>query len=167
MELNLESFVILITTVLTGLTAGLCFTWTNAITPGIGLLDDLGFLQAFQAMNRAIINPTFVLVFFGPAIGHLIAVYLKRQSLDLTFWLFLAAAVLFIFGVVFITLFKNVQLNEILDKTDLAAATLEELKALREKFENPWNRWHLIRTISSLLSLVLLLFGILFNNQTS
>ncbi|MBT8313638.1 MAG: DUF1772 domain-containing protein, partial [Maribacter sp.] len=117
MDFSLETVVLFITIVLTGLTAGLCFTWTNAITPGLGELDDLGFLQAFQQMNRAIINPTFIIVFFGPFIGNLLTIYLKYQSMDKAFWVFIGAAVLFMLGVVFVTLFKNVPLNDILDKT--------------------------------------------------
>ncbi|WP_298758313.1 DUF1772 domain-containing protein [uncultured Psychroserpens sp.] len=167
MEFNLETSLVLITITLTGLTAGLCFTWTNAITPGIGQLDDIGYLQAFQQMNKAIINPTFIIIFFGPFVSNMILIYLKYQNLDKSFWLFVAAAALFILGVASVTVFKNVPLNEILDKTDLASATTEELKVLRQKFENPWKQWHLVRTISSITSFVLLLIGLLLTNQSS
>lgn len=167
MEFNLETIVILITIILTGLTAGLCFTWTNAVTPGIGQLNNLGFLQAFQQMNRAIINPVFMIVFFGPFISNMIIVYLKYQQQDTSFWVFMAAALLFILGVTMVTVFRNVPLNEILDKTDLALASAEELKALRRKFENPWRHWHLVRTLSAIASFVLLLIGLLFTNLTS
>ena len=60
MEFSINSITTISTILLTGLTAGLCFTWTNAVTPGIGRLDDLGYLQSFQEMNRAIINPLFL-----------------------------------------------------------------------------------------------------------
>ena len=66
MEFSVNTITTISTILLTGLSAGLCFTWTNAITPGIGRLDDLGYLQSFQEMNRAIINPIFLIVFFGP-----------------------------------------------------------------------------------------------------
>lgn len=167
MEFSLESITVLITIVFTGLTAGLCFTWGNAVTPGIGQLDDLGFLQSFQQMNRSIINPTFIMVFFGPFIGNLIIIYLKYQNPDHSFWLFVAAAALFILGVAFVTVFKNVPLNEILDKTDLAAASMEDLKVLRQKFERPWNQWHLVRTTTSIVSFALLLIGLFVSNQSS
>ncbi|NNK17624.1 MAG: DUF1772 domain-containing protein [Maribacter sp.] len=166
MDFSLETVVVFITIVLTGLTAGLCFTWTNAITPGLGELDDLGFLQAFQQMNRAIINPTFIIVFFGPFIGNLLTIYLKYQSMDKAFWVFIGAAVLFMLGVVFVTLFKNVPLNDILDKTVLETASKTELAALRKNFENPWKQWHLVRTVGSFASFALLLFGLLLSNQT-
>ena len=66
MDISLKSTVLLLSILGCGLTAGLCFTWTNAVTPGIGRLDDLTYLKSFQAMNRAIINPLFLGVFLGP-----------------------------------------------------------------------------------------------------
>ena len=166
MTFNLETVMIYITIILTGLTAGLCFTWTNAVVPGIGQLDNLGFLQAFQQMNRVIINPAFIIVFFGPFISSTILVYLKYQNPDKQFWIFVIAASIFTLGVVFVTIFKNVPLNEILDTIDLAAASTEDLKALRQKFEIPWKQWHLVRSISSFIAFVLLLVGLLLTNQS-
>ncbi len=167
MNLTLETTTLVITILFTGLTAGLCFTWTNAVTPGIGELDDLGFLQSFQEMNRAIINPVFIAVFFGPFIGHLLTPYLKYQHADAALWIYIVAAALFILGVVLVTMIGNVPLNEILDKTDLRNTSVEDLRALRQKFEMPWRQWHLVRTISSILSFALLLIGIIINNQLS
>jgi uncharacterized membrane protein len=167
MNLTLESIIVITTIVLTGLTAGLCFTWTNAVTPGIGQLDDFGFLRSFQEMNRAIINPVFIAVFFGPFLGHILTVYLKHQNSDAAFWLYVIAALIFILGVVFVTIFKNVPLNEILDKSDLTVASADELCALRQEFEIPWRGWHLVRTLSSIASFVLLLTGLILTQQSS
>lgn len=161
--MELSKTIILITGILlTGLAAGLCFTWTNSITPGIGRLNDLEFLQSFQSMNRVIINPIFLIVFFGPIILLFLNSYLFRHANTVTFWTFLTAAMLFFLGVGLVTIFKNVPLNEILDKTILETATKTELIELRKKFEDPWNKWHLIRTMSSIISFTLLLIGMLF-----
>lgn len=158
------------TIILTGLTAGLCFTWTNAVTPGIGRLDDLGYLQAFQAMNRAIINPMFLVVFFGPLIMHIANIYLHRNQPNTVFWMLFVAGILYVAGVVVITIFGNVPLNEILDKTDLHVSSPKQLKELRNLFEVKWNRLHLIRTVTSLLSFLLLIISLLqnqFNTNTN
>lgn len=167
MEFNLETIVVYISILLTGLTAGLCFTWTNAVTPGLGQLNDLGYLQAFQQMNRSIINPLFILVFFGPFISHIFTIYLKDRNNDKVFWVFVVAAALFILGVVFVTVFKNVPLNNILDRTDLSNSSAEDLRILREKFEVPWKQWHLVRTICSIASFAVLLIGLVINNQNT
>lgn len=160
MELSLKFTTLVTTIVLTGLSAGLCFTWSNSITPGIGRLDDLGFLQSFQQMNRAIINPTFLIVFFGPFFLNLVNIYLFKSASSSLLWLLIAATAICFFGLVLITIFGNVPLNEILDKTDLATSSIEELKDLRDSFETKWNRLHLIRTVTSTISFILLIFSL-------
>ncbi len=162
MELSIKTLVLLMSILLTGLTAGLCFTWSNAVTPGIGKLDNLAFLQAFQAMNRAIINPLFLIVFLGPALLLFANVYIFKNTNTTSLWLFLIAAILFFIGVGLITVFKNVPINEILDKTVLETATQMELADLRKIFEKPWNQWHMLRTISALVAFVLLIIGSFF-----
>lgn len=146
----------------TGLTAGLCFTWTNAVTPGIGRLSDLTYLQSFQAMNRAIINRSFLIVFFGPVLLLFLNAFLYRNAHPQVFWLFLVAAIFFFVGVGLVTVFRNVPLNELLDQAALESLSPTELKALRAKFEHPWNRWHIQRTIASFTSFALLLTGIIY-----
>lgn len=163
MEINFKIIVLMLGILFTGLTAGLCFTWSNAITPGIGRLDDLGFLQSFQAMNRAIINRSFLITFFGPVILLFINAYLHRNAHPTTFWSFMLAAILFLIGIGLITVFKNVPLNELLDKTVLENLSTIELKELRTKFEQPWNRWHIQRTIASFTSFSLLLIGLIYS----
>jgi uncharacterized membrane protein len=163
MELNFKIIILIISILCAGLTAGLCFTWSNAVTPGLGQLDDLGFLKAFQAMNRAIINPSFLIVFMGPSLLLFVNAFVFKNSSQFTFTSYLVAAVLFFIGVGLVTIFKNVPLNEILDKTVLETASAVELSELRKTFEQPWNRWHMIRTVCSFTSFVLLVTGLLFN----
>ncbi|XLS29016.1 DUF1772 domain-containing protein [Flavobacteriaceae bacterium M23B6Z8] len=165
MEIKFKLVVLVLGVFFTGLTAGLCFTWSNAVTPGIGRLNDFGFLSAFQEMNRAIINPSFILVFFGPLMLLFLNAYLHRNN-TLSFWLFLIAALLFFLGVILVTLFGNVPLNEMLNKTNLEKLTQLELKELRNTFEKPWNSWHTIRTITSFLAFILLVTGMIFNKAT-
>lgn len=160
MDFNFDNIGVIALIVVTGLSAGLCFTWANAITPGIGRLDDLGFLQAFQQMNRIILNPLFIIVFFGPVILFPLNMYLFKGSSNTAIWLLLAAGVLYFLGVVLVTIFGNVPLNEMLNKINLASSSLLEIEQLRDKFEVKWNRLHLIRTITSIVSFILLLFSI-------
>ena len=68
MDSTFEHIIMTLPVFLTGLSAGLCFTWTNAVVPGIAKLDDRSFLSSFQQMNRTIINPLFIITFFGPSV---------------------------------------------------------------------------------------------------
>jgi uncharacterized membrane protein len=165
MQLTLNLSSLLVTTFFTGLTAGLCFTWANAVTPGIGRLDDLGFLHAFQQMNRAIINPIFIVVFMGPMITHIANIFLFKSDNSTVFWLVLTAAILYLIGLVLMTVLGNVPLNEMIDKVDLLSATPEELASLREQFEVRWNRFHIVRTITTSLSFGLLIVSIVLHSK--
>jgi len=161
MEFKLKFIVLILGILFTGLTAGLYFTWSNAVTPGIGQLDDLTFLKSFQSINRVIINGKFMIVFFGPVILLFLNTYLFKCN-NTSFWLFLIAALLFLVGIGLVTIFGNVPLNEVLDKSNLEVFSKIELQELRNKFEQPWNRWHIIRTLSSFTSFLLLIIGMLY-----
>ena len=166
LNFDTQAIVVVLATLLTGLTAGLCFTWNNAVTPGIGQLVDMGYLRSFQEMNRSIINPVFILVFFGPVFLHIANIFLFRTSSGTILWMVVASAALYIIGVGLVTIFGNVPLNELLDKTDLMQASAEEIKLLRDKFESKWNSYHLIRTLCATLSFLLLILVCLSRNNT-
>lgn len=163
MDFTFQYTVIIALVLFTGLSAGLCFTWSNAITPGIGRLDDLGYLQSFQQMNRTILNPTFFIIFFAPFFLNLVSIYLFKNHSSQLLWLLILAGLCYFIGVLLVTVFGNVPLNEMLDKTDLGMASLEDLKQLRNKFEVKWNRLHSIRTVTSITSFLLLIITITQN----
>ena len=160
MALTLDNISIHTLILLTGLSAGLCFTWSNNVTPGIGKLNDLGYLMSFQQMNRVILNPVFFFVFFGPFILGIFNLYIFLNTSKTLFWLLIAALIIYFFGVLLVTVLGNVPLNEILDKTELETAKPNELKNLRNVFEAKWNRLHLVRTISSITSFIILLISL-------
>lgn len=162
MEISFGHFTLFITILLFGLVAGLCFTWGNAVTPGIGQLGDMHYLQAFQKMNRSIKNPLFFLVFMGSFPLGLAAIFTNRGISSSSFWLIVIAVGIYGIGVVWITLLGNVPLNELLDKTDLMENSPEELKTLRERFEQPWNRFHTIRIFSASISFAMLVLSALY-----
>lgn len=160
MQISINLIILIISTILTGLTAGLCFTWGNAVTPGISALNDIEYLKAFQQMNRVILNPAFLVVFIGPFFLHLANLFLLKNASTSSIWLISIAAGLYIFGLIVVTVFGNIPLNEMIDAADLDLASLEDIKNLRIQFENKWNNFHLIRTISSCISFTLLIISL-------
>jgi uncharacterized membrane protein len=142
----------------TGLMAGIFFTWTNAVTPGIGKLKDIGYLSALQAMNRVILNPAFYIVFICPILTLPLATVLNYHSEpSLVFKLLLVVSIIYIFGVFFITILGNIPLNNVLHKNDLDGFSPEDAKNLRTEIETKWNKFNLIRTITSSISFILLI----------
>ena len=86
--MRLETYMLAIAVVLTGLMAGIFFTWSNAVKPGIGKLSDIEYLSAFQSMNRVILNPSFKALFIAAIIATIILPFLYRNQFPNTlFWL--------------------------------------------------------------------------------
>ena len=63
-----ETIILALAILLTGLMAGIFFTWSNAVKPGIGKLSDIEYLRALQSMNRVILNNAFKIIFLGAII---------------------------------------------------------------------------------------------------
>ncbi len=158
-----ETIILATAILLTGLMAGIFFTWSNAVKPGIGKLSDLEYLRALQSMNRVILNKAFIGIFLGAIIAvALVPVFHFKLFPNNIFWLFILALVTYWVGVFGVTVFGNIPLNEILDRINLESITPEEIKALRTSIEVKWNNLNLIRSISSGITFVLLIISYLF-----
>jgi uncharacterized membrane protein len=137
--------VLVLATASVGLMAGVFFAYAVAVMPGLGRTDDRTFVGAFQAMDRAIVNPLFLIVFVSALAITVFAaaVHLGDESRSAVPWI-LAAAVLYL--VVFvITVRVNVPLNDAIK----AAGDPEQIDAaaVRERFsEATWVRWNVVRT---------------------
>lgn len=150
----------------TGLMAGIFFTWSNAVKPGIGKLSDLEYLRSLKSMNRVILNNTFKIIFSGAIITTaLLPIFYFNLYPNNIFWVFISTFIIYWVGAFGVTIFGNIPLNELLDKTSLANVSLEELKTLRTSIELKWNNFNLIRSISSAVSFTLLIISVLLINK--
>ena len=160
--MKIETIILASAIFLTGLMAGIFFTWSNAVKPGIGKLSDIEYLRALQSMNRVILNNAFRIIFLGSIIAvALVPVFYFNLYPKNIFWLFVFTLVIYWIGVFGVTVSGNIPLNEILDKTNLESITLEEIKTLRESIELKWNNYNLIRCISSGITFILLIVSFL------
>jgi len=152
----------------TGLMAGLFFTWSNAVMPGIGKMDNTAFLGALKSMNKVILNPLFFLVFFGSVVLTLLTPFLAFKVVSKkVFTVLLVAGVVYLAGMFLVTVFGNIPLNRSLENSMLDQLTTEQLQDMREKIEAPWKRLNWIRTVSSLVAFLLLLISgyLQFNSE--
>ena len=157
-----ETIILALAILLTGLMAGIFFTWSNAVKPGIGKLSDIEYLRALQSMNRVILNNAFKIIFLGAIIAvALVPVFYFNLYPKNIFWLFVFTLVIYWIGVFGVTVSGNIPLNEILDKTNLESITSEEIKTLRKSVEVKWNNFNLIRCISSGTTFILLIVSFL------
>ena len=136
--------------------SGIFFTWTNAVKPGIGKLDNITYLNAFKSMNKVILNPLFFIVFILPILTIPISTYLSFDSTkNYVFELLLISSIIYFTGVFLVTVLGNIPLNELLDRTDLNKLSQKELDIFRKKIENKWNKFNLVRTLTSFISFLL------------
>ncbi len=164
MELTLKTIIPYLTVLLTGLSAGFFYAWAVSVIPGTRRVGDFTYLETMQSINRAILNPAFFLIFFGSLV-LLIAYTIQEYQTGrgLSFWLVVAAALFYLIGTFGVTAFGNVPLNEWLDVMELGELSQQRIAEIRRTYEVKWNQLHMIRTVCSVLSLLILLLVFLKN----
>ena len=136
----------IVAALLLGLSAGLFFAFTVAVMPGLRRTDDATFVATMTAINRAILNFPFGLVFVGALIAPIVAAILAFITGASSPWLLIAAAVVYLLGVLAVTGGVNVPLNEALDRD-----------GKRRAFEDRWVRFNTVRTVSGIVAFALAL----------
>ena len=162
--MSIFEIALLVATFLCALTAGLVFTFTVVVMPGIRTLPDRDFLRAFMGMDRVIQRnePRFLVVWLGSAVALVAAVLLGVGILDgADRMMLLGAAVVHLLGVQVPTVVVNVPLNNQLQTLDLDELDAAALQAARDAFEGRWTYWNAVRTVFACISAVVLLIVIM------
>ena len=155
-----SNVILVLTTTCTALMAGLFYSYSYSVVPGLKSVNDAAYIASMQSINGAIQNPVFFTGFFGTLLLLPVSAYLNySQHPPLRFWLLLAAAIIYLTGVFGVTVVGNIPLNNALEKFNLLNASKDAISLQRTLFERPWNNLNTIRTISSILSLVLLIIA--------
>jgi len=161
---KMTAIILIITATLTALIAGLFYAYSCSVNIGLRRLPDNEYVAAMQAINDAILNPVFFMSFIGTLLFLPISVYLSyEKTAPMQFWILLFAAAFYIIGVFGVTVVGNVPLNDALAAVDLKSATPDEITGARLNFEGPWNLLHTIRTVFSVLSLILVLLACVYD----
>jgi uncharacterized membrane protein len=166
MELSAKIITLFVAVLLTGLAAGFFYAWEVSVIQGTKLISDRSYLETMQSINRAILNPAFLLVFMGTVFALAGSSYLQYKSgVNLSFWFILSAAIVYTVGAFGVTMGGNVPLNEALDAIKLNELDAEGMKSFRLSFEGKWNQLHSIRTGFSVLSFILALLAVFTNKS--
>ena len=161
----LRTVCLLAATISMGLVAGVFALYAHTIMPGLAKTDDRTFVGAFQAIDRAIINPWFLAGGFVGALVFTLAatiIQLGRDPLPLT------AAALLLYLVAFaITIAINVPLNDAL-KAAGDPDHSSDLAAVRTQFNEPrWTTWNLVRTVTSTAAFALLTWARVLHGRST
>ena len=158
---TLQNGFLFLSTLLCALITGLLYGYACSVNPGLSKLPDLPYLKAMQSINKEILNPLFFISFFGTLLVlPVTAWYCYQHAAPGAFYLIVTACLFYLIGVIGITIFGNVPLNDALALFEIDKATLAELSRQRNIFETNWNRYHNIRTVCSVFSLLFIIASI-------
>ena len=139
-----------------GLIAGLFFAFSTSVMGALGRLPPAHGMAAMNAINVVIINPWFMLAFFGTAAACLAALVLAilNWSAGGTGWI-VGGALLYLGGSIGVTMALNVPLNNA-----LASAAGDEAPHVWAGYLTDWTRWNHVRTVASLAAAACLTVGL-------
>ncbi|MET8297843.1 anthrone oxygenase family protein [Streptomyces sp. NPDC005180] len=143
---RMATALLMVSTVLVGLMAGLFFAFDISVMPGLARGDDRTYVTAMQNINavidgNALFGALFVVAL--PAAVASAALELRRGQPGVAVWVW-AAAVLYLVVLV-ITFTVNIPLNnELADAGD--AARIADFSIV-DRFENTWVATNIVRTL--------------------
>jgi len=160
---TIRALSLMLATLTMGLATGAFALYAHTIMPGLKKTDDRTFVAAFQSMDRAIINPWFMLTAFGGALVLTIAALVTNLGRDTLPWV---AVALGLYSVaVVITLAVNVPLNDAI-KAAGDPDRIQDLAAVRERFDEArWATFNVIRTLLSAGAFVSLAWALVVHGR--
>jgi uncharacterized membrane protein len=134
-----------------GLIAGLFFAFSSFVMSALGRLPPEQGIAAMQSINIAVINPVFLVAFFGTGTAALVLAIIALASWQQpgAGWVVVGAA-LYVIGVIVVTRQFNVPLNNALAA---AAPTSVEGAALWRDYLVRWTAWNHVRTVAGLAAM--------------
>jgi uncharacterized membrane protein len=140
-----------------GLMAGLFFAVSTALMPGLRRLPASAGAAAMQQVNRAILNPLFLVVFGGTGLVCLVlAVAAPIAGWAGAAWT-ITGALLYLVGCIGLTRFVNVPMNNRLDAADPASPQGQRIWA---DYLSRWTAWNHVRAVACTAATAALTIGL-------
>jgi uncharacterized membrane protein len=142
----------------TGLVAGTFYAFSTFVMRALGRLPPAQGIAAMQAINVAVINPWFLIVFLGTAATCPVVAFQGMLISDERAGLFmLGGSGLYLIGAFLLTMAANVPLNNWLAKIEPAGADSAERWS---RYVRYWTLSNHVRTMAAFLAMLLLMLGL-------
>jgi len=149
---NLRLPLILCAAIGCALTAGIFFAFSTFVMQALALQPPAAGIAAMQSINITVINPWFIVAFFGPAVAGAALAILGSQQWDRLGVLWLAGTLFYLLGTIGVTFIGNIPLNDALAIVNPDSA---EGATLWTKYLTDWTFWNHVRTIAAGLAAAL------------
>jgi len=141
-----------------GLMAGVFFAFSTFVMRALARRPFAEGIAAMQEINRTVLNPWFLGVFFGTAGGCLVL-----GGVTLWEWprpggaYVVAGAVLYLVGTFLVTAVFNVPMNDALEKVDPAGP---DAPSKWTAYVEKWTAWNHVRSVAALMGAALLVHAL-------
>jgi len=142
--------------------AGLLFAFSNFVMRALAQLPPAVGMEAMQRINVTIVNPLFLVVFVGtPVLYFVTALMMLHPEVTRGRGYLLSGAACYLLGVLGVTMFANVPLNDALAGLAPSAAPQHW-----PTYVAVWTRWNHVRTVFAFVSAAVTLLGTLARVST-
>jgi len=161
----LKSLILVGATFTMGLAAGVFALYAHTIMPALKTTDDRTFVASFQALDRAIINPWFMVGGFAGALVLTGLAALTQLRQDPLPWILVALGLYLVTFVV--TVAVNVPLNDAI-KAAGDPDRITDLAQVRADFhEVRWAAFNLVRVVTTTGAFASLLWALIVYGRTT
>jgi uncharacterized membrane protein len=135
-----------------GLMGGLFFAFSVSVMAALARVSPASGISVMQQIDIVIQNRVFFLAFLGTAVlGIALLVALALGWAGSGSLAIAAGALIYLVGIIGVTMFFNVPMNNALAAVDPASA---QGAALWQDYLSRWTMWNHVRTISGVLSML-------------
>jgi uncharacterized membrane protein len=140
------------------LVAGLMFAFSTSVMPAFRRRPDAEGIATMQAINSAILNPLFGLVFGGTTVLCLVLAVTAPFTTDESHATLRGiGSVLYVIGTFGVTMVANVPMNNALDAVDPAST---EGASYWRTYLRRWTAWNHLRALLGTAASVLLILAV-------
>jgi uncharacterized membrane protein len=140
-----------------GLMAGLFFIFSITVMAALGKLAPANGIAAMQSIDVTILSGTFLSVFMGTALISIVLIvawFLGGVPSGGVY--VLAASIAYLVGIIGVTMFFNVPMNDTLAALKPESA---EAAAYWQEYLSTWTAWNHVRSVAGIASLALFILG--------
>jgi len=149
--LNMNEIIMLMSVILNAMATGIIIIFSNTIMPALFKQDMTTGIEVMNTINVIIVNPLFIVIFFGGLISAVPTVSLLRKkdnSNPVAGYYALASTLIYFFGQFLVTVTQNVPRNNQL-------AEYSDETYWQEDYLISWVNWNTFRGVCALVSAVL------------
>jgi uncharacterized membrane protein len=158
---------LLVAAVTMGLMAGVFGVFAHSIMPGLGNTSDRTFVEAFEAINKSILNPLFMLTLMGAVVATAASAVLYFRGDDRSVLPWVLAALGLYALTLLITFGIHVPLNNTMDTAEKAGRIASDPSGVRDAFhETRWDVWNVFRAILSTAAFCCLAWALVLHGRT-